>query len=136
MSKGYFVGFSGITAIPKLKLYEPFDGHVSPYRGIDPGLELMEDFAFVDSNGLVWTAHKFDITDGASVPWFSQPMIGTPLNRSYLGPSVLHDVYCRDKPRTKWATDNMFYEAMICNGVDKLKAQSMWAAVYVFGQWW
>lgn len=133
MSLAYFVGIDVIPACPKLRLYE---GKDSPYRGADPGFEVMEDFSFVDSRGETWTAHAKDITDGASVPWFSQPIVGKPFDRPYLGPSVLHDMYCRDKTRSKWATDRMFYEAMICNGVPKWKAASMWAAVYAFGKWW
>ena len=129
----YFEGFTSKPAVPKLRLY---DGTKSPYRGADPGMELLEDFSFVDKHDVVWTAHQYDITDGASIPWFSQPLIGKPYNRTYLGPAVLHDVYCRDKQRSKWATDRMFYESMMCNGVPMWKAYSMWTAVYTFGQWW
>ena len=113
-----------------------YDGTESPYRGKDPGMELLADFSYTDCNGVTWTAHQFDIVDGASIPWFGQPLVGTPYNRSYLGPSVLHDVYCRDGQRSKRETDRMFYEAMLTNEVPQWKAYAMWLAVSLFGPRW
>ena len=113
-----------------------YSGTESPYRGKDPGMELLADFSYTDCRGVKWTAYQSDIVDGASIPWFGQPLVGTPYNREYLGPSVLHDIYCRDRQRSKWATDRMFYEAMLTNGVPEWKAYTMWAAVYAFGSWW
>lgn len=115
-----------------LKTYE---GYQSPYRGADPGMELLEDFSFIDKRSVKWTAHRLDIVDGASIPWFMQ-WIGTPYNRTYLGPAVLHDVYCRDKQRGWWDTHRMFYEAMLLNQVPKWKAYTMWTAVLTFGPKW
>jgi hypothetical protein len=117
----------------RLSLY---DGSDSPYRGSDPGMEILEDFAFVDCRDVTWTAYAHDITDGATIPWFGQPLVGTPYNRQYLGAAVIHDVYCRDKQRSRFDTNRMFYEAMLVGGVSQWKARLMYLAVIVGAPRW
>jgi len=93
-------------------------------------------FAFYDDDGLAWEAKPGDKTDGASIPWLFKPIVGRSFQTPYLSAAVLHDIYCKSKVRTWQATDEMFYEAMITNGVNFVKAGAMWSAVYSFGPHW
>jgi len=99
---------------------------------------LAQDLYFVDSNKVVWKAGKGDVTDGASIPPLFQPIIGGPWEADYLPAAVMHDHYCDDQHRVRaWrATDRMFYEAMIVNHTDVIKAKTMYYAVYAFGPHW
>ena len=108
----------------------------SPFAGSGGTMELKEDFGFIDSLGVVWTAHKGDVIDGASIPKVFKHIIGRSFQSSYLPAAVLHDVYCGTRSRSQRATSRMFYQAMITNGVNILKAYAMWFAVYRFGPQW
>lgn len=112
---------------------------LSPYTGpvTDFGeMVLDQDFAFVDARGIVWDAHKGDIIGGAHIPSVFKPLMGTSYQTPYLGAAVLHDVWCRSEKRTWQSTDEMFREAMVTNGVNRIKAWAMWSAVYVGGPHW
>jgi hypothetical protein len=105
----------------------------------DPSTQILnDDLYFVDGNRLVWKAGKGDTTDGASIPLLFQPIIGGPWERHYLPAAVMHDHYCDDQHRVRsWRhTDRMFYEAMVANDTDAIKAKLMYYAVYVFGPHW
>jgi Protein of unknown function (DUF1353) len=107
-------------------------GPVTPFGE----MVLDQDFAFIDSNSVTWDAHKGDIIGGAHIPAIFKPLMGTSYETPYLGAAVLHDVWCRSMKRTWQSTDAMFYEAMVTNGLNIVKAYSMWSAVYFFGPHW
>jgi hypothetical protein len=105
----------------------------------DPKTKILdEDLFFVDADKLVWKAGKNDITDGATIPALFQPIIGGPWEQMYLPAAVMHDHYCTEEHRVRgWrATARMFYEAMIVNHTDVIKAKTMYYAVYAFGPHW
>ena len=95
-----------------------------------------KDFSFEDSRGILWTVHKGDVTDGASIPNQLKLFIGGSYQTPYLKAAILHDVYCQNKTHSWQDTDRMFYEAMRTNGVGRTKATLMWLAVYTFGPHW
>ena len=97
---------------------------------------LNDDFAFIDARGVTWDAHKGDIVGGAHIPSIFKPLMGTSYETPYLGAAVLHDVWCRSMKRSWRDTDEMFREAMIVNGVSRVKADAMWFAVYIGGPHW
>jgi hypothetical protein len=105
----------------------------------DATLKILEsDLYFVGSDKVVWKAGKGDKTDGASIPPLFQPIIGGPWEADYLPAAVMHDHYCDEAHRVHtWReTDRMFYEAMIVNHTDVIKAKTMYYAVYAFGPHW
>ena len=110
----------------------------TPYTGYDATIAMVldADFAFIDSKRVVWTAHKGDIVDGANIPWAAKYIVGGAFQQPYLPAAVIHDVYCRSRVRTWQATHAAFFSAMITNGVEYLKARTMWLAVYLFGPHW
>lgn len=99
-------------------------------------MRLEEDFAYVDDKGLHWIAPKGSITDGASIPRQFWSLMGAPLSGKYRRAAVIHDVYCKNQDRPHEEVHNVFYEAMLADGVAKLKAQAMHLAVKLFGPKW
>lgn len=116
----------------------PWDGPDPNYTGYDAtiAMQVDADFSFIDSKKVKWTAPKNSVVDGANIPRFAKWVIGGSFQQPYLPAAVIHDVYCRTKVRTWESTAKMFYEAMICNGVELVKARTMWLAVYVCGPHW
>ena len=108
----------------------------SPYAGSGGTMEVKDDFSFIDSRGIIWTAHKGDVIDGASIPRLFKLIIGGSFQSSYLPAAVLHDVYCTNQSRSQQSTSRMFREALETNGVNRIKAYAMWFAVYRFGPQW
>lgn len=105
----------------------------------DPSTKVLEDdLFFVDRNKVVWKAGKGDVTDGASIPPLLQGVVGGPWEEAFLPAAVMHDHYCVEERRVRgWRTTaRMFYEAMIVNHTDVVKAKTMYYAVYAFGPHW
>lgn len=97
-----------------------------------------DDLYFVDPDKFVWKAGKGDVTDGASIPDLFQPIIGGPFEPDYLPAAVIHDHYTNRNHRVRsWRdTARVFYQAMLVNGVNVVKAKTMYFAVYAFGPHW
>jgi hypothetical protein len=139
-------GFVGTGAVWSAELPDPlpcsscFIGtlQLSPNPNDSNTKILGDDLFFVDADQLVWKAGKGDITDGASIPPLFQPIIGGPWEADYLPAAVMHDHYCDQAHRVRsWrATARMFYEGMVVNHVDIIKAKTMYYAVYAFGPHW
>jgi hypothetical protein len=50
--------------------------------------------------------------------------------------SVVHDAACIKKMRSSKLAAEMFYDAMVADGFNKVKAFLYWAAVRYFGPQW
>lgn len=107
--------------------------------------KLGAPLTYKDPNGLVWQAddwqegkHQSGTTDGASIPEWAQPIIGDAYDSSYLKAAVIHDHYCYEENRVRsWRqTHRMFYDALIDLQIGKVKAKTMYYAVYAFGPHW
>jgi hypothetical protein len=99
-------------------------------------MELLENFAFVDAAGVIWTAPAGSIVDGASIPKFLWSLNGSPFVGRYRDASIIHDVYCITRSRPHEEVHKMFWDAMICSGVAKSKAHTMYMAVRDHGPIW
>lgn len=104
--------------------------------GADRDMQLNESFGFEDSGGLVWTAEKDAVVNGASIPQIFWSTFGSPFIGDYRRASVLHDYYCDVKTRPSAATHFMFYEACLAGGVEMVKAKTMYTMVKLFGPSW
>lgn len=96
-------------------------------------------------NGLVWQTDEWQdengesgTTDGASIPGWAQPIIGSPFDPSYLKAAIVHDHYCYKENHVRsWReTHRMFYDALVDLGVGVRKAKVMYFAVYFGGPHW
>lgn len=101
---------------------------------------LADDFGFKDGTGLGWETRRGDVTNGASIPLFFQPIIGDNWDERYIRAAVIHDRYCdvisSHNVRSWQATHRMFYEALLASGVGRKRAALMYYAVYNFGPTW
>jgi hypothetical protein len=99
-------------------------------------MTLLEDFSYIDPDGLEWKAPKGLVTDGASIPQIAWTPVGGPFEGLYRLAAVVHDAACDRKDRSWESTHEMFYRAMLTAHVDETKAKIMYAAVYHFGPRW
>jgi hypothetical protein len=105
---------------------------------IDPDrkMRLLDDFTYVDPQGVEWRAPKGSIIDGASIPRSLWTAVGSPFTGEYRNASVVHAVACVERNRPWQKVHRMFYEACRCGGVGEIKAKIMYAGVYRFGPEW
>jgi len=106
------------------------------YGRPDRVMVLLEDFAYVDANGLRWVAEKGTCIDGASIPSVFWTLIGPPFVGQYRRASVVHDAFCKTQRRSWQDTHRMFWEACLAGGVPSPKAKVMGYGVYRFGPRW
>jgi Protein of unknown function (DUF1353) len=99
-------------------------------------MKLLEDFSYVDPDGLLWKAPAGSVTDGASIPRSAWSIIGGPFEGPYRLAAVIHDVACEKKERSWESAHEMFYRAMLTAHVNEVQAKIMYAAVYHFGPRW
>lgn len=99
---------------------------------------LRKDFGYIDSTGVRWQAKAGLLTDGASIPRIFWTIVGNPYGGLYLKAAVIHDYYCKPENRyRRWENvHRVFYDAMLANGVGRLQAIAMYAAVWRFGPRW
>lgn len=97
---------------------------------------LLEMLVFTDSNNKKWITPRGTVVDGASIPKFLWHIIGSPFVGKYRRATVIHDYYCQIKDRSSKETHVVLYQAMICDGVNKLKANLMYYGVKIFGPDW
>ena len=99
-------------------------------------MTLLRDLAYVDPQGVVWTAPAGSEVDGASIPRSLWSVMGGPFEGKYRNASVLHDVAYEQQKRPWEDCDRMFYNAMRCSGVSAAEAGTMYYALYKFGRHW
>jgi hypothetical protein len=99
-------------------------------------MTLLEDFSYIDPDGLEWKAPSGLVTDGASIPQLAWSVVGGPFEGPYRLAAVIHDAACDRKDRSWESTHEMFYRAMLSAHVDEPTAKIMYAAVYHFGPRW
>lgn len=99
-------------------------------------MKLLEPFAFKGPDCKSWPVPKGALVDGASIPQVFWSVIGGPFEGRYRDASVVHDYYCKIKSEPWEKVHDMFYDAMLANGVDSNKAALMFYAVRWFGPKW
>src|SRR3954454_7011207 len=99
-------------------------------------MTLEKDYKYVDPNNVEWLAPKGSVVDGASIPRFLWSLVGGPYEGKYRNASVTHDVACERHDRRWEDVHLMFYNHMICSGVDPAVAKAMYWAVQACGPRW
>lgn len=105
-------------------------------QGRHRSMVVMEDFAFIEPDGKRWSAPKHAKINGASIPKALWGIIGPPFVGEYRRAAVLHDVAFSERTESTKAANEMFYYAMLADGVDRLTATIMYEAVERFGPRW
>lgn len=106
------------------------------HSGDDRNMQLLEDFAYVDPDGIRWDAPRGSVVNGASIPSALWNTIGPPFVGDYRRASVVHDVACEVRDRPHGEVHLMFYYAMRADGMGYVKANVMYQAVKRFGPRW
>ena len=127
MANAYFIG-----DVKTLWLVEGEVGDDGP----DRRMQLLEDFAFIDPDGVRWDAPADHIIDGASIPRMLWSIAGSPYTGPYRRASALHDVACDARTQPSKIVHKMFYDAMIADGVGQAQALEFYTAVRLFGPHW
>lgn len=94
---------------------------------------LLAEIAFVDDTGIRWVARPGLIFDGASIPRALWRVIGSPFTGDYRDAAVIHDQACKDRTAASTVVHQVFYQAMRCLGVGRVRASVMYLAVRLFG---
>lgn len=76
------------------------------------------------------------ITDGASIPRAFWRLVGHPFEGYFVRPAGIHDVRCELRVGSWRATHDELREHLIAEGVERWRADAMWAAVMVGGPKW
>ena len=99
-------------------------------------MRVMQDFGFMEADGLHWPVPPRTIVDGASIPRPLWSLIGGPFEGKYRNASVVHDYYC-DVRSAEWhMVHRMFFRGMLASNVPIAQAKLMYAAVYFAGPRW
>jgi len=108
------------------------------HEGRDREMRLIDFIFFYDGQEVLWYAGPGDIFDGASIPKPLWTLFGSPFVGDYRRAAVFHDTYYAQQLAhdTRKQVDQMFLEAMRCDGVGKIKSRLMYAAVRLFGPRW
>jgi hypothetical protein len=103
------------------------------HEGADRKMKLVNKFTFIDSDDTKWVAPIGSIINGTSIPKFLWSTLGSPYVGDYRRASVVHDVECQIRKKPYRKVHRMFYDAMICDGMDKYLSIHMYMAVRLFG---
>lgn len=99
-------------------------------------MRVVEDFGFMEADGLHWPVPPRSVVDGASIPGALWSLIGGPFEGKYRDASVVHDYYCAVRSADWQSVHRMFYRAMLVSEVSVRLAKLMYAAVYFAGPRW
>lgn len=125
--------------IPSTEKFGTFHGKVETIWLDDPErreMELLSNFSYIDPANKTWIAKKGDKINGASIPSSLWSLIGSPYDGAYRKASVIHDAACTYMTEPAEEVHRMFYYACRCDGLNELKAKTMYFAVKQFGPDW
>ena len=94
--------------------------------------EVVEDIQAKSASAVI-RVPKFFQFDGASIPAAGWQLIGTPFYPRFMTASVFHDWVYHTHQVTKDEADDLFYDLLIADGVNKTKAWVMLESVKTFG---
>jgi hypothetical protein len=84
-------------------------------------------------DGHVYVAPAGMLFDGASIPRAAWSVIGHPFDARYLPAAVIHDALYQQQITSRARADAVFREALRANGVNRVRATTMWSAVRLGG---
>lgn len=94
------------------------------------------DLVFVRPTGEVITALTGLRFDGASIPVWAWPLIGSPFTGRYREAAVIHDTLCFAKDRPAKEAHWVFREMLRALGVGRFRARLMYVALLIGGSKW
>lgn len=99
-------------------------------------MRLKRPFGYMEESGREWPVPAETVVDGASIPQVFWSLIGGPFEGRYRDASIVHDYFCDVRTRPWKDTHRIFFDGMLCSGVNTIRAKIMYYAVYRFGPRW
>lgn len=123
-------------------LYGRFHGRVVTVwlesNGEDRRMKLHPDtdLVFERASGEILVAFPGLEFDGASIPVFAWPLIGSPFTGKYRKAAVIHDQLCADRKRPSKECHWIFREMLRSLGVGRFRARLMYVSLLIGGSKW
>ncbi|MBR4674192.1 MAG: DUF1353 domain-containing protein [Victivallales bacterium] len=95
---------------------------------------LLDEPLEFDFNGTTYTIPAGFKSDGMSVPRFLWSVISPQIDAVTLEPSIIHDFLYSEKICTREEADEWYYEALLKNGYQRIKAKLVYAGIRLFGK--
>lgn len=116
---------------------EPITRWLSLPSQNDRDMVLLEDFTYIDPQGVPWLAPVHSTINGASIPSALWSTVGSPYTGAYRRASIVHDVACVNAgtDHERLQADRMFYDACLEGGCSKRQANLLYLGVRI-GAWW
>lgn len=102
---------------------------------LDEAYEVAGDLS-TPCDGVQIKVPKFFQYDGASIPPAAWQAIGTPFQPRFMTAAVFHDWLYHTHQVDRKPANDLFFDLLLTNGVNKVKAAMMLAAVDSFGAWY
>lgn len=128
----------GAPAAPKPTACKPHFIGQPEGAMLDDGrlFKLSRPYTFIDETCREWTVPATTTVDGATIPPILWSGVGGPFEGKYRNASIIHDWFCDRRTRPWQQVHKMFRSAMLANGVEPIKANYMYFAVYYGGPRW
>jgi len=99
----------------------------------DDEVKLVEDYRErIDTLSAIYIRKGF-VFDGLSIPRVVWRAVGHPFQGLALPCGLIHDALYVSELVTRREADDIFYKLLVFNGINRVKAWSMWLAVRTFG---
>lgn len=115
-----------------------FEGNVVVEWLDDPyvlKLRLVEDFTFRESAG-IWVVPAGTIVDGRSLPTLFVSLVGRPFESNFRKAALVYDYAAKSKQRSWDESQQMFYDALLAEGVIPIEAKVMYMLLNATGPRW
>lgn len=109
---------------PKFTMIRDADGN--------PGIKLENCLQF-NLYGEIFTVKKGFISDGMSIPWLFQPLIGNPFEPPFVYAAIVHDWYYRTQIIDRNLADTIFRSMLAKSGVPEWKCSVIYLSLRAFG---
>lgn len=101
-----------------------------------PTMRIVQDFAFRQAQGRLWSVPGGEILQGKSMPPLFRDRIGSPFEGSFRKSAVVYD-YATQTMKEPWRDAQiMFYEAALAEGVMPAEAKAMYLVLQAQGSRW
>jgi len=93
---------------------------------------LLDDYEF-KYNDIKIVVPEYYMFNGASIPAIAWQITFTPFHPDVIAPALIHDWCYTNEQVDRETADKIFYDMLILNNADKIKAKAMHKAVRTFG---
>lgn len=104
--------------------------------GFTPALQLVEDFTFRQADGHVWRVPAGTVVDDKAIPPAFRDRVGPTFSGGFRKSAIVYNHATRAMHESWPATQRMFHEASVAEGVPRSEAKAMYFLLRVQGMRW